>query len=305
MPRFGALAPHTFLDDWHPIVTALPASALATARSGESRPIAIITGASSGIGRELASLFARDGHDLILVARRRDALESLARSLTDRYGVACDAFPADLARRLEREHLAARIRSVDQHITALVNNAGIGTHGYFHETDLERELEIIEVNVAALTHLTKLVLPGMRARGAGRIVNVSSVAAFQPGPLMSVYYASKAYVQSFSEAISEELTGTGVTVTAVCPGPTITEFQTSAGLHPDAPVAGAPLMTSREVAEAAYHAASRGKRVVITGWRNRIIVLANRLLSRRRMTHLVRRVQERRFPAGRGPDVHA
>lgn len=280
-------------------MTALPASALATARRGERRPIAIVTGASSGIGRELAELFARDGHDLILVARRRDVLEQLARTLTDRYGVSCDPFVADLARRLEREHLAARIRTVDQYVAALVNNAGLGTHGYFHETTLERELEIIEVNIAALTHLTKLVLPGMLARRRGRIINVSSVAAFQPGPLMAVYYASKAFVQSFSEALAEEVDGTGVTVTAICPGPTVTEFHEAAGLGPNAVTVGAPPMTSREVAEAGYRGAARGKRVVVTGLRNRVVVLANRLLSRRSLTRIVRRLQERRRDGGR------
>jgi short-subunit dehydrogenase len=278
-------------------VTALPASALATARRGERRPIAIITGASSGIGRDLAELFARDGHDLILVARRKDALERLARSLSDRYGVSCDPFVADLSRRLEREHLVARIRTVDQHIDALVNNAGLGTHGYFRETDLERELELIEVNVAAVTHLTKCVLPGMVERRRGRILNVSSVAAFQPGPLMAVYYASKAFVQSFSEAIAEELEGSGVTVTAVVPGPTITEFHAAAGLGPHAPNVGAPAMTSRDVAEAAYRGSVRGKRVVVAGLRNRVAVLVSRVLSRRSMTRLVRRLQARRRDA--------
>lgn len=280
-------------------MTALPASALATARRGEARPIAIITGASSGIGRDFAELFARDGYDLILVARRREAIETLARTLTDRYGITCDPFPADLSRRLEREHLAARIRSVDQQVAALVNNAGIGAHGYFHETDLERDLEIIDVNVAALTHLTKIVLPGMLARRAGRIVNVSSVAAFQPGPLMSVYYASKAYVQSFSEALSEETAGTGVTVTAVCPGPTVSEFHASSGLQPGAFTVGAPPMASRQVAELAYRGAAMGRRVVITGLRNKVVVVANRLLSRRSMARLVRRLQERRRDHGR------
>jgi short-subunit dehydrogenase len=190
-----------------------------------------------------------------------------------------------------------RLRSVDDRISALVNNAGIGVHGFFHETDIERELELIEVNVAALTHLTKIVLPGMIARGAGRIVNISSVAAFQPGPLMAVYYASKAFVQSFSEAIADEVDGTGVTVTAVCPGPTMTEFQTAAGIHPGAPHAGAPPMTSRAVAEAAYRATQRGKRVIVTGFANKLVVFANRVLSRRRMTTLVRRVQQRRLDA--------
>lgn len=275
-------------------MTALPASALATARRGEARPIAIITGASSGIGRDLADLFARDGYDLMLVARRRDALETLARSLSDRHGVACDPFPADLARRLERERLVARIRAVDDRVDALVNNAGFGTHGYFHETELERELEMVEVNIAAVTHLTKAVLPGMLARRHGRIVNVSSVAAFQPGPLMAVYYASKAYVQSFSEALAEEVAGSGVTVTALCPGPTVTEFQASAGIQRGAPAGGTPAMTSRAVAEAGYEGIKRGKRVVVTGLRNKVAVLANRVLSRRRMTSIVRRIQERR-----------
>lgn len=276
------------------MATALPASAPQTARRGESRPIAVITGASSGIGRDFAELYARDGHDLVLVARRREVLESLARTLGERYGVACDPFPADLARRLDREHLAARLRSIDDRIVALVNNAGFGTHGYFHETDLERELEMIELNVAALTHIAKLVLPGMLARKNGRIVNVSSLAAFQPGPLMAVYYASKAYVQSFSEALAEETEGTGVTVTALCPGPTTTEFHGLAGIHPDAPAGGPQTMTSREVAELGYHAAQQGKRVIVTGFRNRLVVLANRLLSRKRMTKLVRGVQEKR-----------
>jgi short-subunit dehydrogenase len=286
-------------------VTAVPTSALATARRGEDRPLAIITGASSGIGADLADLFAHNGHDLLLVARRREALETIARSLSERYGVSCHAFPADLARRLDREHLAARIRLLDERVHALVNNAGIGTHGYFHETDLDRELEIIDLNVAALTHLTKMVLPGMLARKRGRILNVSSVAAFQPGPLMAVYYASKAYVQSFSEALAEEVSGTGVTVTALCPGPTVTEFHSQAGIHPRAPAGGAPLMTSREVAEAGYRATMSGKRVVVTGLRNKVIVVANRILSRRRITRIVRGIQERRRDAARAARADA
>ena len=286
-------------------MTALPTSVPSPARRGENRRIAIITGASSGIGVDLADLFARDGHDLLLVARRREALEAVARSLSERYGVVCDAFPADLARRLDRERLATRVRSMDARVDALVNNAGIGTHGYFHETDLERELEIIDVNVAALTHLTKIVLPGMLARRRGRILNVSSVAAFQPGPLMAVYYASKAYVQSFSEALSEEVAGTGVSVTALCPGPTVTEFHSQAGIHPKAPAGGAPLMTSREVAEAGYRGVNSGKRVVVAGVRNKVVVLANRLLSRRRITRIVRRIQERRRDAARAQAVDA
>ena len=267
--------------------------------------MAIITGASSGLGVDFADLFARDGHDLLLIARRRDALESVARSLSDRHGVVCDAFPADLSRRLDREHVAARIRALDDRIDALVNNAGIGAHGFFHETDIERELEIVEVNIAALTHLTKMVLPGMLARRRGRILNVSSVAAFQPGPIMAVYYASKAYVQSFSEALAEEVSGTGVTVTALCPGPTVTQFHSQAGIHANAPAGGAPLMTSREVAEAGYRATMSGKRVMVTGLRNKVIVVANRILSRRRITRIVRGIQERRREVARAARADA
>jgi len=146
------------------------------------------------------------------------------------------------------------------------------------------------------------VLPGMLARRRGRILNVSSVAAFQPGPIMAVYYASKAYVQSFSEALAEEAAGTGVTVTALCPGPTVTEFHGRAGIHPNAPSGGAPLMTSREVAEAGYRGASNGQRVVVPGIRNKAVVVVNRLLSRRRMTRIVRRIQERRREVARRLD---
>lgn len=280
-------------------MTAIPASAPDGAIARGNRPLAVITGASSGIGRDLADLYARDGYDLLLVARRRDVLDRLGRELMEQHGVSCDVFPADLARRLERERLVARLRALDARIEALVNNAGFGTHGYFHETELERELEIIEVNVAAVTHLSKVVLPGMLARRRGSIVNISSVAAFQPGPVMAVYYASKAFVQSFSEALADEVSGTGVTVTAVVPGPTVTGFQAAAGVHSSAPAGGAPPMSARAVAEAGYAGARAGKRVVITGLRNRIAVLASRLLSRRRMTAIVRRIQERRRAAAR------
>ena len=274
-------------------MTALPASVPNTARRGESRPIAIITGASSGIGRDFADLYARDGHDLVLVARRRDALESLGRSLGERYGIVCEVFPADLARRLDREHLAARMRSIDDRVVALVNNAGIGTHGYFHETDLERELEIIDLNIAALTHLAKLVLPGMLARRHGQIVNVSSLAAFQPGPLMAVYYASKAYVQSFSEALAEEVAGTGVTVTALCPGPTRTGFQARAQMEQSKLVRGREIMTAETVARVGYDGLMKGKTVVIPGVGNKMMAQAVRFLPRNTVTKLVRNAQER------------
>jgi short-subunit dehydrogenase len=262
-------------------------------------PIAIVTGASSGIGRDLAELLARDHHDLILVARSTEALTSLANELSTRHGVACEPFVADLSRRDECHRLAEHLTSVDERIAVLINNAGFGDHGFFHETALERGLQMIDVNVAALTHLTRVVLPGMVRRRHGRIVQVGSVAAFQPGPLMSVYYASKAFVLSFSEALANETEGTGVTVTALCPGPTATGFQRAAGIGKSAPTSGAPAMSSAEVARLGYAAIMRGDRVSIPGGWNKMIVLLNRLLPRRTMTRLVRRTQERRLAATR------
>ncbi|HLN57107.1 MAG TPA: SDR family oxidoreductase, partial [Thermoanaerobaculia bacterium] len=191
---------------------------------------ALVTGASSGIGKELARLIAADGYDLVLVARRQERLEELARELSVAHGVSARVIAADLAdpdspKRIVEELEAERIA-----VDVLVNNAGFGIYGRLWNSDITRQLEIIQVNVVALTDLTGRLLPGMVSRKRGRIVNVASTAAFQPGPYQAVYYATKAYVLSFSEAIAEELKGTGVTVTALCPGPTTTEFQEAAGL---------------------------------------------------------------------------
>ena len=257
------------------------------------RPVAVVTGASTGIGRDLAELLARDGYRLLLVARTEAVLERVAAQLAATYAVPCESFAADLARLDERERLAAHLATLPP-VDVLINNAGIGVHGFFVETELSRELQLIDLNVAALTHVTKIVLPGMLARGSGRIMHVGSVASFVPGPLMAVYYASKAYALSFSEALSEELTGTGVSVTALCPGPTTTNFQATAGLHASAPAGGAPPMTSMAVAEAGYRALLAGRRVLVPGIRNRIVVLANWLLPRRILVRMVRRVQEKR-----------
>ena len=257
------------------------------------RPVAVVTGASTGIGRDLAELLARDGYRLLLVARTAAVLERVAAQLAATYEVPCESFVADLARPDERERLAAHLATLPP-VDVLINNAGIGVHGFFVETDLSRELQLIDLNVAALTHVTKIVLPDMVGRGSGRIMHVGSVASFVPGPLMAVYYASKAYALSFSEALSEELVGTGVTVTALCPGPTTTNFQAAAGIHATAPAGGAPPMPSMEVAEAGYRALLAGRRVLVPGTRNKIVVLANWLLPRRVLGRMVRRVQEKR-----------
>ena len=192
---------------------------------------ALVTGASSGIGEELAKLAAADGCNLVLVARRQERLDALARDLSVAHGVSARVITADLANRAAPRRIAEELTKGRLTIDILVNNAGLGIYGPFWERELGKELEVVQVNVVALTELTGLLLPGMISRKRGRILNVASTAAFQPGPWMAVYYATKAYVLSFSEAIAEELKGTGVTVTALCPGPTITEFQGAAGVR--------------------------------------------------------------------------
>lgn len=255
---------------------------------------ALITGASSGIGRELALLAAKDRLDLVLVARSRERLQGLADELSARYGVTAEVVVADLSEPGAAERVFQAARGRNRAIDVVVNNAGLGVHGLFAETSAERELETIAVNVVALTELTKHCVPGMIERGRGRILNVASTAAFQPGPLMAVYYATKAYVLSFTEALAEELEGTGVTATALCPGPTRTEFQERAGFG-DVPLLKGPLVKdAASVAEAGWDGAKRGKRVVIPGFANRVLALGARLSPRRLTTKIARRLQENR-----------
>lgn len=236
----------------------------------------------------------------MLVARRRERLDGLAEELTRLYGVRAETIAADLA---DPAAPAALFREVTERAGALdvlVNGAGLGVHGLFWRTPLENELETIRVNATALTELTKRFLPGMIERGRGRIVNVASTAAFQPGPLMAVYYATKAYVLSFTEALAEELTGTGVTATALCPGPTRTEFQRKAGLG-DVPMLRGPLvLDASRVARAGWEGAKRGKRVVVPGLVNRVLVQGTRLVPRRLATKLARKIQEERTMGGSG-----
>lgn len=256
-------------------------------------PTALITGASSGIGLELASQAARDRHDLVLVARQRERLESIGRGLAEEYGIQVSVLPKDLASPSAPAELARELAQRGIAVDVLANNAGLGVYGFFAETPLDRELETIQVNVAALTHLTKVLLPGMLERRRGRILNVASTAAFQPGPMMAVYYATKAYVLSFSEALANECAGTGVTVTALCPGPTRTEFPQRAGFQP-IPLKGSLVGAASEVARAGWEGMKRGKRIVIPGIANRAVVQAERLAPRRLVTALTRKVQESR-----------
>jgi uncharacterized protein len=256
--------------------------------------VALITGASSGIGLELARLFARDGHDLVLVARRQDRLEALADDLTDRYDVQATVIAADLADPSAPPEVARRVAAAGLEVEFLVNNAGYGLAGEFARTDVATELSMIQVNVAALTHLTKLVLPTMIAEHHGAILNVASTAGFVPGPLMAVYYATKAYVISFSEALAEEVRHAGVTVTVLCPGATRTEFQERAGLDLEArALQRFWVADAASVARAGYDGMLRGKRLVIPGLINKVMVGATRIASRVLLAKAVRRVQER------------
>jgi len=259
-----------------------------------SRPLALVTGASSGIGSDLAELLAAAGFDLVLTARRKDRLSELAERLSRTHGVTCTPMTADLALASECDRVIASLENDQRRLAVLVNNAGFGSHGFFHDIPAERDLEMIDVNCRALTHLTKGVLPWMIENGSGRILNVASVAAFQPGPLMAVYYATKAFVLSLSEALSNECEGTGVTVTASCPGPTVTEFGQAAGFTRDAPTSGAPAMTSQVVARLSFDAMMRGARVEVTGSRNKLVVFMSQLLPRGFVLRTVRAIQERR-----------
>ncbi|HEY0156551.1 MAG TPA: SDR family oxidoreductase [Thermoanaerobaculia bacterium] len=255
---------------------------------------ALITGASSGIGLDLAHLFARDGHDVVLVARSEGKLQEVARDLERHHKVAAHVLPADLSRPDAPRQLFEEARDRRLQIDVLVNNAGFGLGGKFAETDLQTELDMIQVNITAVVHLTKLFLGGMVARGSGRILNVASTAAFQPGPLMAVYYATKAFVLSFSDAIGEELTGSGVTVTALCPGPTFTGFADAAHIENTGLFKVMRPMTSMDVAQIGYRAMRRGKRVAITGLRNKLTAQSVRVSPRFVVTKVVRALQERR-----------
>jgi len=268
-------------------------AAMSPSPTGASPGTALVTGASVGIGRELARILAREGHDLVIVARDAHRLERLADELTRAWGVSVRAVAKDLARPGAASELHRELEAAGVAVEVLVNNAGFGLAGAFAKTPMKDHLELLQLNMVALTELTKLALGGMVERGRGRILNVASTAAFQPGPYMATYYASKAYVLSFSEALGAELEGKGVSVTALCPGPTATEFQRRAGLE-GARIAMLGMMDSETVAEAGYRAMRAGRRLAIPGLRNRLGALAGRLLPRGLVLRMVRGLQRRR-----------
>jgi uncharacterized protein len=257
---------------------------------------ALVTGASMGIGREFARVLAENGNDLVLVARSGEKLEELARELHQHRLVKVKVLTKDLTKLNAIDEIHRQLKEEGLQIDHLINNAGFGDYGYFTETDWNKELAMIQLNVTALTYLTKLFANDMKKRGYGRICNLASTAAFQPGPCMAVYFATKSYVLSFSEAIANELDGTGVTVTALCPGPTESGFQETANMGDHPAIKGRQIPSSEVVARFGYEAMMQGKTVAIHGVTNSILARTVGFLPRNLVTRLVRRIQE---PTGR------
>lgn len=250
---------------------------------------ALVTGASGGIGEAIARELAAHRHDLVLVARSEAKLRALADELAAPHGITVDVLAADLSAPGAGSALASRLG--DRTIDVLVNNAGLGDYGEFRLADPAKLSEMVQLNVATLTELTRALLPAMVERRAGKVLNVASTAGFMPGPLMAVYYATKAYVLSLGEALADEVRGTGVTVTTLCPGPIATGFQSGADMGESKLVRGKQLMSAETCAKAAVKAMNRGKVVVIPGLMNRIQAVTPKLLPRRFVPGIVRRAQ--------------
>lgn len=243
---------------------------------------ALITGASSGIGYELAKVFAEKGHDLVLVARTKSKLDKLAKELKETHGIKVKVLAKDLSLENTPKEIFDALKKAKVNVEFLVNNAGLGISGDFDEQDWESVDQMLKVNIFALTKLTHIFLPEMKARKTGKIVNIASIAAFQPGPNMAVYFATKSYVLSFSEAIAEELRGSGITVTAVCPGLTKTPFFEIAQVKTTENIFENMLMQSpREVALTSYRAMKKGKTVEITGLLNKLSANASTFIPNR------------------------
>jgi len=255
------------------------------------RETALITGASSGIGLDLARLMA-PGFDLIITARNQSELEKIGRELEASHGNHVHVIPADLTVRDAPQQIFAEIERRGLRVDILINNAGFGSYGAFAESDPKTSLDMVEVNIAALTSLTRLALPGMIQRKRGRIMNVASTAGFQPGPLMAVYYATKAYVIMFSEAIANELKGIGVSVTCFCPGATATNFAGRAKME-ESRLFKMGAMKSIDVARAGYKGMMAGKGLVIPGMINKTLAMSVRFSPRKLVTAISRSLQEK------------
>lgn len=261
------------------------------------RQTVLITGASSGIGYELAKIFAKNGFDLVLVARSELKLVNTALEFQQQYGISAIPIAKDLSEPDAARWLYDLLSSRQMKIDILINNAGFGAFGPFIETSWEEEQKMIQVNMTLLTEMCKLFSLDMIKRRYGKILNVASTAAFQAGPLMAVYYATKAYVLSFSEALANEMHGTGVTVSCLCPGPTHTDFHRRAEMTASKLINTNMAMDVVPVARIGYKGLMRGKRLIIPGVRNKMFVQAVRFMPRKLITAIVRRVQDGRVKA--------
>lgn len=251
---------------------------------------ALITGASGGIGLELARLFARDQYNLILVARRGDRLEEIKKELMTRHNIQVHLICKDLAAIDAAEDVFEVIINQKLEVDFLVNNAGLGDYGFFYKSDWRKTAQMIQLNIVTLTQLTRLFLPRLIAQKEGWILNVASTASFLPGPLMSVYYATKAYVLSFSAALSNELQGSGVKVSILCPGPTASGFQEAAQMSKSRLNKMKVMFPAKAVARYGYQSLFRGKLVAIPGFLNKMIPLLVRLLPRKMITTMIRNI---------------
>jgi uncharacterized protein len=253
---------------------------------------ALITGASSGIGYELAKLFAASKINLVLVARSEEKLNALAVELKEEFAIEVHVVAKDLSNYNAALEIFDFCKSSDKKISYLVNNAGFGDYGAFVKSDWKKQAQMINLNITALTYLTRLFLPDMIKAGQGKVMNVASIAAFQPGPLMAVYFATKAYVLHFSEAIANEIEGSGVTVTVLCPGPTESGFKDAASINNGSLFKQNKIPTSAEVARYGYKAMMKGKKVAIHGTKNYIMANSVRFTPRSLVTKIVRWMQE-------------
>lgn len=251
----------------------------------------LITGGSTGIGFELARVFAGEGYEIILVAKNPERLERAAATLRRDFHVTVTALTSDLAQGAGPQKLYDDVKQKFLHVDILVNNAGHGDYGKFSESDLEKELQMMQLNMVSLVRLSKLFLKDMVKHNRGRILNVASTAAFQPGPFMAIYYATKAFVLSFSEAVNSELKGTGVTVTTLCPGPTESNFSKVANIEGNK-LFKAGVMDAPSVARIAYKALMKDRSVVIPGFRNRLLAASVRFFPRDLVTFLSRKAVE-------------
>lgn len=254
---------------------------------------ALITGASNGIGLELAKIHAAKGDQLVLVARNKSKLDELKIELEKTYKISIYTIGKDLSAMNAGQEIFDETSKQQIHIDYLINNAGFGDFGMFVETDWNKEAQMIQLNITALTQLTKLYLKEMVKRGSGKIMNVASTAAFQSGPTMAVYYATKAYVLSFSEAIDNEVRDKGVTVTALCPGATESGFQAAAAMEESNLVKGRKLPTSKEVAEYGYESMMKGKTVAIHGFMNYLLANSVRFIPRAMVVKVTRKLQDK------------